>query len=159
MRENHGFPALFNKDSRVLILGSFPSVKSREVSFYYGHPQNRFWKMLALIFDEPIPVTKEEKISFCFRHQIALYDAVESCYVTNSSDASIKGVKPTNLKPILDGACIQKILLNGNTAARYYFQFQKTYQSIEVITLPSTSAANARFSLGDLVKEWGKHLS
>ena len=139
-----GFAPIFDKDSRVLILGSFPSVKSREVDFYYGHKQNRFWKMLCGYFNEEIPATKEGKISFLKRNKIALWDMAVSCEIKGSSDASVKNAVTADLQEILPFAKIEKILLNGTLS---YDLFIKNYADLDVPfeRMPSTSPANPRY--------------
>lgn len=139
-----GFAPIFDKDSRVLILGSFPSVKSREVDFYYGHKQNRFWKMLCGYFNEEIPATKEGKISFLKRNKIALWDMAVSCEIKGSSDASVKNAVTADLQEILPFAKIEKILLNGTLS---YDLFIKNYADLDVSfeKMPSTSPANPRY--------------
>ena len=128
----------------MLILGSFPSVKSREVDFYYGHKQNRFWKMLCGYFNEEIPATKEEKISFLKRNKIALWDMAVSCEIKGSSDASVKNAVTADLQEILPFAKIEKILLNGTLS---YDLFMKSYADLNVPfeKMPSTSPANPRY--------------
>ncbi len=147
--EYHTIKPFYNKDSKVLILGSFPSVKSREEGFYYAHLRNRFWKVLASIFEEEIVDKKE----FLKKHKIALFDVCASCEIKGSSDASIKEVVPNNIKEILEESAIQHIILNGKTASKLY---QKYMNEIKVpsITLPSTSPANATFSLEKLIEEY-----
>lgn len=139
-----GFAPVFDKDSRVLILGSFPSVKSREVNFYYGHKQNRFWKMLCGYFNEEIPATKEEKIAFLKSNKIALWDMAVSCEIKGSSDASVKNAVTADLQEILPFAKIEKILLNGTLS---YDLFMKSYADLNVPfeKMPSTSPANPRY--------------
>jgi hypoxanthine-DNA glycosylase len=139
-----GFAPVFDKDSRVLILGSFPSVKSREVDFYYGHKQNRFWKMLCGYFNEEIPTTKEGKIAFLKRNKIALWDMAVSCEIKGSSDASVKNAVTADLQEILPFAKIEKILLNGTLS---YDLFIKNYADLDVPfeRMPSTSPANPRY--------------
>lgn len=150
----HPFAPLFDKDSRVLILGSLPSVASRKNSFYYGHPQNRFWKMLAAVFGEDIPQTIEEKTELCRRHHIALYDVIESCDIRGSSDASIRNAKPADLDQILSHCTIQTILCNGRSAFSLYTKHQQAKTGLEALCMPSTSPANAAWSLDRLIGEW-----
>ncbi len=147
--EYHTIKPFFNKDSKVLILGSFPSVKSREEGFYYAHPKNRFWQVLSYIFNEEI----ENKEDFLKSHYIALYDVCASCEIKGSSDASIKKVIPNNLASILNYSKIKVIILNGKTASRLFSKFYPDNQ-IKTITLPSTSPANASYSLSDLIQEY-----
>lgn len=154
----HPFRPLYNKDSRILILGSFPSVKSREEGFYYGHPRNRFWAMLAGIWDETALVDIEEKKQFILRHHLALYDAIESCDIIGSSDSSIRNVKPADLREIIENARIKKILANGKTAGKYFCKYQEeAYQDMFKV-MPSTSPANAAVSLEQLIKCWSVEL-
>jgi hypoxanthine-DNA glycosylase len=144
-RVNHGFPPVFDKHSKVLILGSFPSVKSRQIDFYYGNKQNRFWKTLCGYFQAEIPATTEEKRDFVLSRNVALWDMVISCEIKGSSDASIKNVEIANLDEILSIAPIEKIILNGTLA---YDLFLKNYQRLTIPyeKLPSTSPANPCFN-------------
>ena len=154
----HPFPPLYDKGSRILILGSFPSVKSREQLFFYGHPQNRFWKVIAAVFDEPLPVSIPEKKEMLKRNHIALWDVIHSCEISGSSDSSISNVVPNDLARILEGAEIQKIIVNGKTAEKYYKKYIEPVTKRTAICMPSTSPANAAWSLEALVDEWGTHL-
>ena len=139
----HPFPPLYNSESRILILGSLPSVKSREQMFFYGHPQNRFWKMISGVFKEAVPQTIEEKKAFMLKHNIALWDTIYSCDIIGSSDSSIKNVEPTDLKSIVDNSKIEKVICNGKTSGKYYEKYQMKYLGIKPDILPSTSPANA----------------
>lgn len=152
----HPIDPVFDEKSRILILGSFPSVKSREVHFYYGHPQNRFWKVLASLFHEEIPADNKGKKDFLLAHHIALWDVIHSCKITGSSDASIKDVTANNLKVILDKAAIQKIYVNGKTAEKLYRKYIEHELHRDCVCLPSTSPANAVYSLERLLSEWKK---
>ncbi|MGN0814242.1 MAG: DNA-deoxyinosine glycosylase [Candidatus Coproplasma sp.] len=138
-----GFQPYFNSDSKVLILGSFPSVKSRQTDFYYGNPQNRFWKYLSEFFSLPLPDGVEEKKSLLDRCKVALWDIVTECEIRGSSDATIKNYKVADLNRVLDHADVQRILINGGTA---YGIFLKHYGDIKIpyVKLPSTSPANTR---------------
>lgn len=156
-RCEHGFPPLVYKDSKVLILGSFPSVKSREMAFFYGHPQNRFWPLLAKLHNEDTPLTIEEKTAFAKRHHYALYDSIESCSIIGSSDSSIKDVEPADLASIIKGTEISLVVCNGK-ASLFYFEKYQANLGVPHIVLPSTSPANAAFSLDDLGKIWGEAL-
>lgn len=149
----HPFGPFVQKDSRILILGSFPSVKSRETEFYYGHPQNRFWKVLANVVNDEVPVSVEEKKAFLIRHHIALWDAIDSCTLVGSSDASIRDQKPSDLPSLLQDSAIEKILVNGKTAERI---IRKAYPDlpVPVIALPSTSPANAAWTLEKLTQQY-----
>ncbi len=151
---SHEFPPVFDKESRILILGSFPSVKSREQQFYYGHPQNRFWKVLAGLLKEDLPRTVEEKKEFLHRNHIALWDVIDSCEIIGSSDSSIRNVKVTDLGMILDNCPIRHIYANGGTAKRLFEKYQRDRYGVEIAGLPSTSPANAAYSLERLTGEW-----
>lgn len=150
----HPFPPLYDENSKILILGSFPSVKSREQMFFYGHPQNRFWKVVSAVSGKKCPETIEEKRDFLFSSGIALWDVIASCEITGSSDSSIKNVTANNLSVILDSADIQKIFVNGKTAEKYYNKYTKNIIHKEAICLPSTSPANAAWSLERLIDAW-----
>lgn len=150
----HPFPPLYDEASEILILGSLPSVKSREQKFFYGHPQNRFWKVMAEILGEEVPVTTEEKSAMLHRHHIALWDTIYSCDIIGSSDSSIKNVVPTDLKPIIEGSKIQKVYCNGATSGKYYKKYQQKILGIEAQVLPSTSPANAAYSRERLLESW-----
>ena len=150
----HPFPPLYNSNSKILILGSFPSVKSREQLFFYGHPQNRFWKVLSQIFETPVPVSIEEKKEFLLNNGIALWDVIASCDIEGSSDSSIKNVTANNLLIILDNSKIEKIFVNGKTAEKYYNKYTKNIIKREAVCLPSTSPANAAWSLDKLIQAW-----
>lgn len=145
MQRIEGFAPEFDENSRVLILGSFPSVKSRAVSFYYGNPQNRFWKMLSAYFNAPMPVTNEEKRAILRRHGIALWDVVQSCEIKGSADADIENYVPAKLEQVLSRAKIELILLNGKKALAV---FEETYGECGVpyLVMPSTSPANPRYN-------------
>ena len=150
----HPFPALYGADSKILILGSLPSVKSREQNFFYGHPQNRFWKMLAAVLGEKIPETIEEKKELLHRNHIALWDTIYSCDIIGSSDSSIKNVVPTDLNRILEESEVERIFCNGKASGNYYKKYQESRTGIEATVLPSTSPANAAFSLEKLIEIW-----
>ena len=150
----HPIAPVFDKDSRVLILGSFPSVKSREEGFFYGHPQNRFWKVTASIFGEDVPKTIDEKKSFLLRNHIALWDVIGSCEINGSSDSSIRNVSVNNIEMILETADIQAIYLNGKKAFQLYQKHMLPVTGREGICLPSTSPANAAWQMERLVREW-----
>lgn len=154
MREFHTIPPLYNENSKILILGSFPSVKSRETEFFYGHPQNRFWKVMAALFREKIPESTEEKKSLLLSHGVALWDAVYSCDIVGSSDSSIKNVIPNDILFILSKTSVSKIFLNGKTAEKYYKKYIEKDIDIKAVCLPSTSPANASVSLDELIKKW-----
>lgn len=151
---HHPIPPLFDSHSKLLILGSFPSVKSRESSFFYGHPQNRFWKVLSAVFEQPLPETVAEKKAFLLASQIALWDVIGQCDIVGSSDSSIKNVQPNDLSVILSAADIGRIYLNGKTAERCYNRYIRETMKREAICLPSTSPANAAWSLERLIEAW-----
>ena len=150
----HEFPPVFDKNSRILILGSFPSVKSREQQFYYGHPQNRFWKILSTLMETDIPTDTDGRRSFLLAHGIALWDVIDSCEIIGSSDSSIRNVQVTDLRRILEACEIRKIYVNGKTAKRLFDKYQQKTYGRESICLPSTSPANAAYSLERLTQEW-----
>ncbi len=152
--EKHTIKPFYNKDSKILILGSFPSIKSREVGFYYSHPQNRFWKVLAKTFNEDEPVSIAAKKELLKRNKIALYDVCASCDIKSSSDASIKNVIPNDLDIIINNANIKVIAFDGKTSFNLYQKFFKNKYDLELISLPSTSPANAKFHLEDLISAY-----
>jgi hypoxanthine-DNA glycosylase len=150
----HTIDPIYNSESRILILGSFPSVKSREIGFFYGHPQNRFWCVLAELFSEEKPETVDDKKAFLLRHRIALWDVIGSCEIKGSSDISIKNVIPNDISPILDASDIKVVFVNGRAAEKLYNKhiFSKTNRP--AILLPSTSPANAAWTKNMLLREW-----
>ena len=150
----HPIPPVFDTDSRILILGSFPSVKSRESCFFYGHPQNRFWKLLARLRKEDIPSSVEEKKAFLLRNHIAVWDTIHSCSIEGSSDSSIRDVVPTDLGVILRAAKIKAVFCNGQTAFRLYERYQLAQTGLPATVLPSTSPANAAYSVERLTESW-----
>ena len=156
--QTHPFQPIFDKNSKILILGSFPSVVSRKFGFYYANPQNRFWRVLAGILNAPLPKSMDEKINFLLAYRIAIYDAAISCEIKGSSDAKMTAVTPANLEPIFKTANITQVYANGGKA----YEICKKYLEDEiskatknvVIKLPSTSPANAKFSIDKLASEW-----
>ena len=150
----HPIEPVYDKDSEVLILGSFPSVKSRESGFFYGHPQNRFWRVLADVFEEDKPETIEEKKAFLLRNKIALWDVIGSCEIDGSSDASIRNVTVNDLSRILDEADIRTIYTNGGKAYQLYQKYTQTMTGRTAVLLPSTSPANATWNYEKLKKAW-----
>ena len=157
MRETsvvHPIPPLYDGRSEILILGSFPSVKSRDAQFFYGHPQNRFWKVIAAVCGEPVPETVPEKKALLLSHHIALWDVIHSCDIQGSSDASIKNVVPNDLGVILDAAPVRQIYVNGKTAEKYYRKYTQPVTGREAVCLPSTSPANAAWSVERLIDAW-----
>lgn len=154
MQQVHPIPPVFDADSTVLVLGSFPSVKSRESGFFYGHAQNRFWRVTAAVFGCPVPVTIPEKRAFLLQNHVALWDVIASCDIDGSSDASIKNVRPNDLAPLLAASKITHIFTNGATADALYTRWQFSATGIPAVRLPSTSPANAAWSLDRLIDAW-----
>ena len=152
----HPIPPVFDSASRILILGSFPSVKSREMMFFYGHPQNRFWKVAAAVFEEEVPVTVPERRAFLLRNHIAAWDVIASCRIRGSSDASIRDVVPNDLSRILAAAPISQIYVNGRTAEKMYRKYTEPATGRPCICLPSTSPANAAWNMDLLVQAWSR---
>ena len=153
-RIDHPFGPLFSESSRVLILGSFPSVKSREQQFFYGHPQNRFWKVIAALFHQEVPETIGQKKELILSNNLALWDSIASCIVTGSSDASIRDVRANDLSVILDHSPIRKIVCNGKTSWQMYEKWILPSTGREAVCLPSTSPANAQWSLDRRSDAW-----
>lgn len=150
--EIHNIDPVFDENSRILILGSFPSVKSREAKFFYGHPQNRFWKVISALFNEKCPETIDEKKRLLLSHHIAVWDAIKSCEITGSSDSSIKNAVPNDFTEIFKTADIKAVFANGTAAYNMYKKYCNT--GFDAVKLPSTSPANAAYSLDRLIKEW-----
>ena len=148
----HPIAPLFSENSHTLILGSFPSVASRKQVFYYAHPQNRFWRVLAALYGESLPETVEEKKKLILSHGLALWDVIASCEIVGSSDSSIRSVKPNDLSVIMNKCTIKHIYVNGKTAARFYARYQSALPP--AVCLPSTSAANAAWQFHDLLDAW-----
>lgn len=156
MKVTHPFEPIYDENSKMLILGSFPSVKSREQNFYYGHPQNRFWRLLAKIFLEEIPSTIQEKTEFVLKHHVALWDVISSCEIKGSSDASITDAVVNDIENLLEHTKIDTIYFNGKTA---YQCFKNVYQDsldkkVTLVVLPSTSSANASYQFNKLYEVW-----
>lgn len=154
MLEHHPFPPVWNEQSRILILGTFPSVRSRETGFYYGHPQNRFWPLLARLFDENTPASNEDRRQFAFRHGIALWDVIESCLITGSSDSSIREAVPNDIAALIEQTNIRCVCCNGRQAWRLYQQYCAEVCGIQAVPLPSTSSANAVWTMEKLAQAW-----
>lgn len=150
----HSFEPVYDARSQILILGTLPSVKSRENNFYYGHKQNRFWKLLAYLLEEPVPGTIDEKQNMLLAHHIAIWDVIQSCDIKGSSDSSIKNVEPTDIRRILAEADIRHIFTNGNKAGQLYQKYQLPLAGMEAVTLPSTSPANAAWTFEKLCERW-----
>lgn len=153
-REQHGIEPVYDARSRILILGSFPSVKSRETQFFYGHPQNRFWRVLAAVTGQEAPGSIPEKKEFLLQNRIALWDVIKSCEIEGSSDSSIRDVEPNDVGRILEAADIRQIYANGGTAYRLYQRYLYPVTGREAVRLPSTSPANAGCSLEALTEQW-----
>lgn len=150
----HPFPAVYSQESETLILGSFPSVKSREIMFYYGHPQNRFWRVTAAVFGADVPETTDEKKRFIIKNRLALWDVIESCEITGSSDSSIKNAVVNDISGLINMTKINKVFCNGRTAGKLYERYIYAQIGINAVTLPSTSPANAAYSLDRLINVW-----
>lgn len=150
----HEFEPVWNTESRILVLGSFPSVKSREIAFYYGNPQNRFWKVLQAVLQQVIPQEIEGRKEFLLKNHIAVWDVIQSCDIIGSSDSSIKNVEPTELTTLIENSKIKHIFVNGKTAEKLYKRYSEVKTGVKAIALPSTSPANAMFSLERLYQEW-----
>ena len=150
----HEIDPIYDKDSKVLILGSFPSVKSREEGFYYAHPRNRFWKILAAIYDENEAYSIKEKKDFLLSKNIALWDVISSCDINGSADSSIRNIKVNDICSLLEKTNIKKIFTNGSTAYKLYQKYLEDITGISAIPLPSTSPANASYSFERLLESW-----
>ncbi len=150
----HGFEPIYNEYSQILILGTLPSVKSRENNFYYGHPQNRFWRVMAALFNESLPVSTEDKKALLLKHRIALWDVITECDIIGSSDSSIKNVVPSDIGLIIKNSRIQRIYANGVTAKRLFDKYQKSCCGMDITALPSTSPANAARDIDSLINAW-----
>lgn len=156
MRVSHTFEPIYDNRSEILILGTFPSVKSRESAFYYGHPQNRFWKVLAGLTKEKVPESVREKKALLLKHGIAIWDVIRSCEIEGSSDSSIREVDANDIAGLLQNSSIKRIYGNGDKACRLYDRFCRESAGMEIRRLPSTSPANAAFSLDRLLDCWGE---
>lgn len=154
----HPIKPVYDKHSKILILGSFPSVKSREEGFFYGHPQNRFWRVLSAVCKADTPATIQEKRQFLLDNHIAVWDVIKSCDIVGLSDSSIKNVVPNDLNIILESADIKQIFVNGKKAEELYKKYIEPKIRREAICLPSTSPANAMWKHERLVEEWGRYI-
>ena len=150
----HTFDPVFNTESKILILGSFPSVKSRENNFFYGHPQNRFWKVMAKVLEWEVPTTIEEKRKMLLENHVAVWDVIASCSILGSSDTSIKDVVVNDFSKILENSKVERIYVNGGKAYELYHKYAEKVTGIQAVKLPSTSPANATWSLEKLTKTW-----
>lgn len=158
-RIDHPIMPVFDENSKILILGSFPSVKSREECFFYGHPQNRFWRVISTIFNYEYPNTTDDKRKLLLDNNIAVWDVIKSCDIIGSSDSSIKNVVPNDISFILSNSQINAIYTNGKKADKLYNQYIEDKVGIKAICLPSTSPANAMWSLEKLIEYWGREIS
>lgn len=154
----HTLEPLYNSESKILILGSFPSVKTREYGFFYGHPQNRFWPVMEKLFNVKLSRDIDERRNFLLSHNIAVFDSIYECDIIGSSDASIKNAKPSNLVEIIKVADINQVFCNGGTSYKYYKKYHAKELNLKGVKLPSTSPANARYRLDDLLEEWSEIL-
>ena len=150
----HNIPPLYNSESRVLLLGSIPSPKSREAGFFYGHPQNRFWRVLAAVLGEELPATTEDKRAMCLRHHIALWDTIARCDIAGASDTSIKNAVPNDIGRLLRETEIARIYATGGKSAQLYRKLVEPQTHVPIIQLPSTSPANAAWSLERLIEAY-----
>lgn len=150
----HPIPPLYDGNSKTLILGSFPSVKSREAAFFYGHPQNRFWAVIAEVLGCEKPVTVEEKTRLILENNLAMWDVIASCEIEGSADSTIKNVTANDLSVIIENSKVERIIVNGKTAEKYYNKYTYSKTGIKAICLPSTSPANAAWSFEKLVDAW-----
>lgn len=151
----HTFDPVWDQQSEILILGTFPSVKSRENHFYYGHPQNRFWRLIAAIYEEAVPETVDEKKELILRHHLAVWDVIGQCDIIGSSDSSIRNVIPCDLTEMLSQSKIHTVIANGAKAYDLYQKYQLPDTGLKAHKLPSTSPANAAWSLQRLQEAWG----
>lgn len=151
---DHPFAPVVDARCHTLILGSFPSVKSRENAFYYGHPQNRFWRMLAAVFGEDVPADIPQKTALLLRHGIALWDVIASCGIEGSSDASVRDAVPVDIARVMQAAPIRRVICNGALAAKMYRRYLQPLTGVEALAAPSTSPANATWSLERLTDAW-----
>ena len=153
-RMTHPFPPVYDSNSKLLILGTFPSVKSREGEFYYHHPQNRFWRVISGLYGEPLPGSIEEKKRLLLRNRIAVWDVIQSCEITGSSDSSIRNVVPNDIGALLKQTEIKALFANGGTAYRLFQRYIRPVTDRDIQQLPSTSPANATCSLEKLIQQW-----
>lgn len=152
--EVHPIAPVYDERSKVLILGSFPSVKSREAAFFYGHPQNRFWKVLAVVCGRCEPRSIDEKRELLLSNGIALWDVIASCEIQGSSDSTIRNVVPNDIAVILNRADIRAIYVNGKTSEKFYNKYLRPITGMDAVCLPSTSPANAAWTLEKLIEAW-----
>ena len=155
----HTFEPVFDNNSEILILGSLPSVKSREQGFYYGHPRNRFWLVMSELLKSEVPVTIEEKKQMLLFGHVAIWDVISECDIKGSSDSSIKNVVPADIGHLLRQTNIRQIFTNGSTAGRLYRKYVQEKAGRKIVVLPSTSSANAAYSLQRLVDDWSDKIN
>ena len=151
---SHPIPPLYDENSKILILGSFPSVKSRETEFFYGHAQNRFWRVLAAVLEKSLPETVPQKRAMLLESKIAVWDVIAKCEIEGSADSTIKNVVPNDISLILNSADIKQIFVNGKTAEKYYNKYIRDVIKRDCVCLPSTSPANAAWNIHRLVEKW-----
>lgn len=150
----HGFAPVWDEHARVLVLGTLPSVKSREQNFYYGHPRNRFWRVLAALYGRAVPESVGEKTALLLENRVALWDVVHACDIRRSADSSIRNAEPNDIRPLLAGSQIRAVCTNGATAHALYRKHLLPLTGLEDVPLPSTSPANAACSLDELIERW-----
>lgn len=150
----HTIPPLYDNHSRVLLLGSIPSPKSREIGFFYGHPQNRFWRVLAAVLGEEVPQTIEEKRTMCLKHHVALWDTIARCDIVGASDTSIRNAEPNDIGKLVRESEITRIFATGGKSAELYRKLIEPQLHIPITQLPSTSPANAAWSLERLIEAY-----
>ena len=155
-KQTHPFAPVWDENCRVLVLGTFPSVKSRENAFYYGHPQNRFWRVLGAVYGKAPPEMVPEKRAFLLRRHIALWDVIAGCEIAGSADSSIRAAAPNDIPGLLEKCAVRRVLLNGKTAEKMYRRYTQPLTGRPCICLPSTSPANAAWSLEKLVEAWNR---
>lgn len=154
MNVKHPFEPIYDEDSEILVLGSFPSVTSRERAFYYAHPKNRFWKVMSAVFSQEVPQSVSEKKEFLLRNHIAVWDVINRCDIEGSSDSSIKNVVVNDLSKVLEQTKIRRIYANGKTAQKLYEKYLLNKTGFPIVLLPSSSPANAAYSLERLIAIW-----
>ena len=150
----HTFEPVWDENSEILILGTFPSVRSRKEHFYYGHPQNRFWKLIANLYEEPVPTAIDQKKELLLKHHLAVWDVIDQCDIIGSSDSSIRNVVPSDLAGLLAQSSIRTVIANGAKAYELYQKHQLPKTGLKAQKLPSTSPANAAWSLEKLQEAW-----
>ena len=155
----HELEPIYDSDSKILILGSIPSVQSRKYGFYYSHPKNRFWKILSIILDEKMPLNKDEKIKLLLKHKIALWDVIKKCDINGSSDLSIKNVECNDINKIIKESKVKIIFTTGRVAKKLYDKYCFEETLVDAIYLPSTSPANCKLSDDDIITEYKKIIS